>query len=199
MLLFLIICIMHVSVCGYVHTSASACKSLKRASGSLKLELQAVVRQPLWVLGTEARSSSRAVHTPYWATTPDLNEFLCFFNKTESKERGWPLNVIPTFWFWPEFCILFTSMQTSKHLMVPPWLWGTKLFLSPWLSRNGRRKWLCSYLPEETTCSLPKLLPCRYFDSNDTKVTNTGVSYLKINAKVVSQQQQTVLGQYQKW
>lgn len=43
---------------------------------------------------------------------------------------------------------------------------------------------------------MPKLLPCRYFDSNDTKVTNTGVSYLKINVKVVSQQQQTVLGQY---
>lgn len=78
MLLFLIMYIMHVSVCGYVHTSASACKNLKRASGSLQLELQAVVWQPLWVLGTEARSSSRAVHTPYWATAPDLNEFLCF-------------------------------------------------------------------------------------------------------------------------
>ena len=39
------------------------CGSLKRVSGPLEVEFQAIIIPLTWVLGTEARSSTREVHS----------------------------------------------------------------------------------------------------------------------------------------
>lgn len=45
---------MCVSMCGYVRLSAGTDDGQKRASDPLKLELEAVVSHPTWVLGSDS-------------------------------------------------------------------------------------------------------------------------------------------------
>jgi hypothetical protein len=51
-----------VSVCGDPYVNAGASGGQRRMSDSLELELQAVVRYLMWVMGTELRSSGRVVN-----------------------------------------------------------------------------------------------------------------------------------------
>lgn len=55
---------MYVSVCGYMHMHADACKSQKRVLKPAELGLQKVLSPLTWVLGTGLLSSSRTVSTP---------------------------------------------------------------------------------------------------------------------------------------
>lgn len=46
-------------VCVHVHTSAGASRLQKKSSDLQELELQAILMCPVWVLGSELRSSTR--------------------------------------------------------------------------------------------------------------------------------------------
>jgi hypothetical protein len=58
-------------LCGYVYLSTGALKSQKEVLSPLELELLAFVGHWMWVLGTELRSSAKAVIAfKYWTISP---------------------------------------------------------------------------------------------------------------------------------
>lgn len=51
-----------VSVRGYVHINAGACRAQKGVPDLLGLEVEAVVSHPMWMLGRELRPSTSSVN-----------------------------------------------------------------------------------------------------------------------------------------
>jgi hypothetical protein len=60
---FISVCTMHTLGGGVFHMCASDCRSQKKVSEFLELELKAVVSHLLWVVGTKHRSSARTLTT----------------------------------------------------------------------------------------------------------------------------------------
>lgn len=75
-------------VCGVTH------RSQKRVSVHLELELQAVVRYLMWMLGIELRSSARAIHALSYLLShlSDLLKWILAENMSFGLR-------IPVFWF----------------------------------------------------------------------------------------------------
>lgn len=60
LVLKLVMCMCHVSVCMYVHVQVVTCKGQKWPSDSLEMELQMLVSHTSWVLGAQLESFERA-------------------------------------------------------------------------------------------------------------------------------------------